>query len=282
MRWMIGWVLLATGIRAADLTAFPTADDLWKHLEQLQAGPTTKPTSREQARSIMRTLVTDLMAATQEFERRYPADPRLWEAKLTRVQAELIAAELDETEPDHAAAMTTLQAIAQAPAATATVQRNAAALAKQVRAEQQAARALVDLKSKPLDLKFTALDGREVDLAKLRGKVVLVDFWATWCPPCRAEMPQVTATYRQLREKGFEIVGISLDSSKDKLLAFTKQHNMTWPQYYDGKGWENELSNRFNVQSIPTAWLVDKTGKLRHTDVRAETLAKQVEQLLAE
>src|SRR5439155_17368912 len=77
--------------------------------------------------------------------------------------------------------------------------------------------AVRDLAKKPLDLKFTAVDGKEFDLAKLRGKVVLVDFWATWCGPCRMEMPHVIDAYKKLHEKGFEIVGISLDSSKDKL-----------------------------------------------------------------
>src|SRR5471030_1254825 len=69
---------------------------------------------------------------------------------------------------------------------------------------------------KPLDLKFTAVDGKKVDLADMRGKVVLIDFWATWCPPCRAEVPDVVATYKKYHDQGFEVVGISLDQDKDR------------------------------------------------------------------
>src|SRR6204780_1062417 len=73
--------------------------------------------------------------------------------------------------------------------------------------------------SKPLDLKYTAVDGTKVDLATMRGKVVLVDFWATWCPPCRGEVPNVVAAYKKYHDKGFNIVGISLDQDKSALLS---------------------------------------------------------------
>ena len=134
----------------------------------------------------------------------------------------------------------------------------------------------------PLQLKFKAIDGTEVDLAKLRGKVVLVDFWATWCGPCRMEMPNVVAAYNQLHTNGFEIVGVSLDQSKDRLLAYAQQAGMTWPEYFDGKGWGNEISSGFGINSIPAAWLVDKKGVVRTTQARGANLAEQVKMLLAE
>jgi thiol-disulfide isomerase/thioredoxin len=138
------------------------------------------------------------------------------------------------------------------------------------------------LAARPLDLKFKAVDGADVDLAKLRGKVVLVDFWATWCGPCRMEVPNVVATYQQLHKDGFEIIGVSLDQDKDKLLNFTKQAGMTWPQYFDGKVWANEISSRNGVNSIPAAWLVDKKGFVRSTEARGDDLGVQVKKLLAE
>ena len=110
---------------------------------------------------------------------------------------------------------------------------------------------------------------------------MLLDFWATWCGPCVMEVPNVVATYRKLHGQGFEIVGISLDNSKDKLLAFTKQRGMTWPQYFDGKVWSNDISSRFRVTGIPAMWLIDKKGYVRNTEARGE-LASHVEKLLAE
>jgi thiol-disulfide isomerase/thioredoxin len=142
--------------------------------------------------------------------------------------------------------------------------------------------ALRKLTKGPLGLKFKAVDGTDVDLAKLRGKVVLVDFWATWCGPCRMEIPNVVAAYNQFHKDGFEIVGISLDQSKDKLLAYTKQAGMTWPQYFDGKLWANDISTRYGVNSIPAAWLVDKKGFVRSTETRGAALTRQVKTLLAE
>ena len=138
----------------------------------------------------------------------------------------------------------------------------------------------LDRVGQPLALKFTALDGREVDLEKLRGKVVLVDFWATWCVPCLSEMPKVKALYDKLHGQGFEIVGISLDEKKADLERYLAKEKIAWPQYFDGSP-ENRFAKEFQIDSIPTMWLVDRQGKLRELNARKD-LAAMVEKLLAE
>src|ERR1051325_1311303 len=133
----------------------------------------------------------------------------------------------------------------------------------------------------PLQLQFKAVDGREVDVQKLQGKVVLVDFWATWCKPCMAELPKVKATYAKLHEKGFEIIGISLDEKAEALDRVLKKEEMTWPQYMEEEGKENKFAGEFGIEGIPTMWLVDKKGVLRDLNART-SLSNKVEKLPAE
>jgi thiol-disulfide isomerase/thioredoxin len=141
--------------------------------------------------------------------------------------------------------------------------------------------AIEKLKTQPLDLKFTALDGAEVDLAKMRGKVVLIDFWSSGCGMCVDDVPNLVQAYKKLNPKGFEIIGISIDRDKSSLEAFIKENGMAWPQFFDGKGWENEIASRFGILFIPAMWLVDKKGMLVETRAR-EDLEGKVEKLLAE
>jgi thiol-disulfide isomerase/thioredoxin len=139
----------------------------------------------------------------------------------------------------------------------------------------------IEALGKPLDIKFTAVDGRDVDVTKMPGKVVLVDFWATWCGPCVGEVPHVLEVYQDLHDKGFEIVGISFDQDKKKLQDFVQDKEMKWPQYFDGKGWANKFGRQYGINSIPTMWLVDKKGNLRMMEARGG-LKEKVEKLLAE
>lgn len=166
----------------------------------------------------------------------------------------------------------------------------AAALAKEIAAsgaatEVKEAAAVLLKKSerigKPLDIKFTALDGRKVDLAKLKGKVVLIDFWATWCGPCVAEIPHIKATFTKLNPKGFEVIGISLDDDKAALSKMVREKQMPWPQHFESEKDESRYAKEYGISSIPTMWLVDKKGILVEMNAR-EDLEKKVEKLLAE
>jgi thiol-disulfide isomerase/thioredoxin len=133
----------------------------------------------------------------------------------------------------------------------------------------------------PLEIIFTAVDGRKVDLREMKGKVVLVDFWAAWCVPCIAELPQTVQLYNTWHEKGFEIVGISLDTEESALDRVVRKFKIPWPQYFDGKRWGSKYAVEYNVGSIPALWLVDKKGILRTMNAR-ENLESHVKELLAE
>ena len=132
------------------------------------------------------------------------------------------------------------------------------------------------------DFAETDLNGKPLSVTAFKGKVVLVDFWATWCPPCRAELPNVIATYKKHHSEGFEIIGVSLDSEREKLDAFLKQQDgMTWPQYFDGLGWSNKLAGKYGVQSIPFAVLVGPDGKIIGKELRGEELETAVSAAVA-
>lgn len=121
---------------------------------------------------------------------------------------------------------------------------------------------------------------KELALSSLRGKVVLIDFWASWCKPCRKEMPNVKRAYEKFKGKGFEIYGVSLDKDRDAWLQAISQDGLTWPQVSDLKFWQSEAAQTYAVQSIPFTVLVDKGGKIIATDLRGAELEKKLAEIL--
>jgi thiol-disulfide isomerase/thioredoxin len=291
-------------LAAPQIFADAAADEAWKKVDAAMKGikqPEVRPKSREEAVEYLKKALADYDTAVKEFNEKAASDPRRWEAKyfeLEIARARSFAGQKDAPSPDKLA-----EEIISAPDAPADMKANAAAMklvnklqnldespggetawakeaeaylkenpkstyAPMIEQKLKSIAALAGIKEKPLDLKFTAVDGREVDLSKMRGKVVLIDFWAVWCGPCVMEMPNVLKAYEKLHPKGFEIVGISLDQDKAKLESFVKDKGMAWPQYFDGKGWKNDISTKYGINSIPAMWLVDKKGMVVSTNAR--------------
>jgi len=240
------------------------------YFEKLSAPPTEqdKITAKldEAAREAMKKRSEGMPAVLSELEKRlrdllkeYPKEPMIWEQFMILVQngddetAKRISKELmaAENAPD------------------------------EVKDAAKKALKRIDSVGQPFEMAFAAIDGRQVDVQKMKGKVVLIDFWATWCGPCVAELPNVKKVYDKYHAKGFEIVSISLDKDKRALEHFIEENEMPWPQYFDGKGWGNKFSLENDISAIPSMFLVDKKGVLRDLSAR-EDLAEKVQKLLAE
>ena len=142
----------------------------------------------------------------------------------------------------------------------------------------------ITLPGKVMELKGETADGSEFDWSSYRGKVVLVDFWATWCGPCIAELPNVKKNYDNYHSKGFEVVGVNLDNSKDKLDKFVEDRDIPWVNLFSSnkeqQGWDNPVATYYGVMAIPTAILVDKDGKVVSLRARGGELTGLLEELL--
>ena len=292
-----------------DLSQYDNADSLFMHMVQpIRAG----------GQQTGATLLNEAAAAA-EFQKRYPDDPRVWAARIVADRANLSLATMGQGTEDIDAIQTDLTDITNASDAPPDIQKQATAVLRQVAYQKVAAkirqiRALentdpgeadaqlaalandsdpetasaarsealrIAAMKQPLNLAFTAVDGSQVDLSQMRGTVVLIDFWATWCHPCMMEVPNVVAAYNQLHSSGFEVVGISLDQSREKLLSVTAEKGMVWPQYFDGLGWQNKISTSYGIGSVPTMWLVNKQGMVVDTDGRTD-LEDKIQKLLQE
>lgn len=123
-------------------------------------------------------------------------------------------------------------------------------------------------------------EGKTLKLSDYRGEVVLVDFWAGWCRPCRQENPNLVAAYKKYKNQGFEIYGVSLDKSKDQWVNAIKQDNITWPQVSDLQYWQSQVVKDFNITGIPANFLIDENGKIIAKNLRGSSLHSKLEQVL--
>ena len=134
------------------------------------------------------------------------------------------------------------------------------------------------------ELTMKDMEDREVKLSQWAGKgnYVLVDFWASWCGPCRQEMPNVIQNYERYHAKGFEVVGVSFDQKKDAWVAAVQQMGMRWPQMSDLKGWQCAASDIYGVRSIPASVLHDPQGKIIAIDLRGNALGAKLKEIYGE
>lgn len=131
------------------------------------------------------------------------------------------------------------------------------------------------------DFALRDLTGQLHVLSDYRGKVLLIDVWATWCPPCVAAMPEILADYSQMHSQGLEILGVSLDQEKPQLQTFITEHQISWPQIFDGQGWQGAFAKSYQVTAIPESFLIGRDGILLKRRAVGRTLTDAIRAALA-
>jgi peroxiredoxin len=132
------------------------------------------------------------------------------------------------------------------------------------------------------DLALPTANGDTIRLSSLKGKVVLLDFWASWCGPCRVSNKGLVKLYPKYKDKGFEIFGVSLDEDNKDWLKAVEKDKIKWLQVIDKGGWESTTVNQWRISAIPTSYLIDKEGTLIAMDLEGKELEKALKELLGD
>ena len=202
-------------------------------------------------------------------------------SKDAAAQSKLVddAQALAKAHPENHEIAMVLQQLGQLPAASPDVSKKLETVVAQV----ESSRPPKSLENKPLTLAGVKPDGQPFSTEQWKGKVILVDFWATWCGPCKEELPRVKKAYADFHDKGLEIVGVSCDQNVEDLNGFlTVNKDMPWPQLFDASkpGW-HDLAKQYGIEGIPTMFLIDKKGVVRSVEAR-ENFEELIPKLLAE
>lgn len=143
----------------------------------------------------------------------------------------------------------------------------------------------LELPGKPLEMEGKLVSGDKIDWQKYRGKVVLIDYWATWCGLCHAELPNIRRMHQQYKEQGFEVIGISLDEDPAKVRQFMESQGIPWPTLVGHKpetqGWNHPMVDKYGIHDLPRAILVDREGKVVHMNARGKQLVMELDKLFA-
>ena len=130
------------------------------------------------------------------------------------------------------------------------------------------------------EISLPGINDTTITLSSLKGKVVLVDFWASWCLPCRKNNPELVKLYEKFKPQGFEILGVSIDQKKNDWLNAIQKDGLLWPQVVDQKGWNAKSTYDYGLNEIPTSFLLDKEGKVKAISLTGEALEKEIKKLL--
>lgn len=130
------------------------------------------------------------------------------------------------------------------------------------------------------EIVLPTVTGDSIRLSSLKGKVVLLDFWASWCGPCRTANKGLIKLYPKFKEKGFEILSVSLDNDKEDWIKAIKKDKVTWLQVIDPGGWETLTAVNWRIEALPTSFLIDKEGRLIAMDLEGKDLEKALKQLI--
>lgn len=130
-----------------------------------------------------------------------------------------------------------------------------------------------------IDFKMEDVHGNEVSISEFKEKYVLIDFWASWCSPCRADNPNLIKAYKKYNSEGFEIIGISLDTNKEAWLKAIKKDKLSWTNLSDLKGWKNSLATHYKIKGVPTNMLLDKKGKIIELDLHGTKLLDKLNEI---